>query len=69
MSPLLMERSCLLGQAMPFGEAEALMREMAGVSVSVKQIERVCLYFGEEAAREISEAGGKCRANASVQMV
>lgn len=54
-----MERSCLLGQAMPFGEAEALMRELVGVSVSGKQIERVCLYFGEEVAREIPEAGGQ----------
>ncbi|WP_457654028.1 hypothetical protein [Rhodocaloribacter sp.] len=59
MSPLLMERSCLLGQAMPFGEAEALMRELVGVSVSGKQIERVCLYFGEEVAREVPEAGGQ----------
>ena len=56
MSALLCERVCNLGQALVFSEAEELLNELVGVSVSAKQIERLCLYFGDQVAEQIPEA-------------
>jgi hypothetical protein len=56
MSALLCERVCLMGQALVFAEAERMLDELTGVAVAAKQIERVCLYFGEAIAEQIPHA-------------
>lgn len=46
-SPFLQERICYVGQEAVFEEASTLLRELLGVAVSAKQIERLCHYFGQ----------------------
>lgn len=57
MSAYLETQVCLLGQHAPFEEAAQLLQELVRVAVSAKQIERVCLYFGDQVAEAIPEAG------------
>ncbi|MCH7876209.1 MAG: hypothetical protein IH965_13030 [Gemmatimonadetes bacterium] len=45
-SPYLQERICYVGQEAVFEEASTMLRELLGVAVSAKQIERLCHYFG-----------------------
>ncbi len=47
MSPYYQELACLLGQALPFDEASTLAEQLLGQSLSDKQIERLCHYYGE----------------------
>ena len=47
MSPYLAERICFVGQQAVFEEASTLLDELVGVSVTAKQIERLCHYFGQ----------------------
>jgi hypothetical protein len=46
-SPYLQERICYVGQEAVFEEASTMLRELLGVAVSAKQIERLCHYFGQ----------------------
>jgi hypothetical protein len=41
----------------PFQEAETLLADLVGVSVAGKQVERVCLYFGDRVSDQVPEAG------------
>ena len=45
-TPYLLDRACLVGQAAVFDEAETMLAELLQVSLSAKQIERVCHHFG-----------------------
>ena len=56
-SPFLQERICYVGQEAVFEEASTMLRELLGLAVSAKQIERVCHYFGQrvEETAEVSE--------------
>lgn len=56
MSAYLESQVCLMGQHAPFEEAEHLLKELVGVEVAAKQVERVCLYFGERIAEAIPDA-------------
>ena len=46
MSPYLQERVCFVGQKEVYHEASTTLDELVGVSVSAKEIERVCHHFG-----------------------
>jgi len=48
MSAYLQEKACLVGQSVVFSEGSMLLEQLAGISVTAKQIERVCHYYGEE---------------------
>lgn len=45
-SPYLQERICFVGQQAVFEEASTMLRELVGVVVTAKQIERVCHHVG-----------------------
>ena len=58
-SPYLQERICYVGQETVFEGASTMLRELLGVAVSAKQVERLCHYFGgglEERAEEVESA-------------
>lgn len=59
-SPFLQERICYVGQEAVFAEASTMLRELLGVVVSAKQIERLCHYFGEH----LEETQDACEAPA-----
>jgi hypothetical protein len=46
-SPYLQELGCYVGQQAPFDEASLLLKRLAGVDLSDKQIERLCHYHGQ----------------------
>lgn len=48
-----------MGQALVFAEAERMLGELTGVAVAAKQVERVCLYFGQELTEQIPQAGSQ----------
>jgi hypothetical protein len=56
-SPYLQERICFVGQQAVFEEASTMLRELVGVVVTAKQIERVCHHVGAllEAPMEAAE--------------
>jgi hypothetical protein len=54
-SPYLQERICYVGQEAVFEEASTMLRELLGLAVSAKQIERVCHYFGAHLEQTHSE--------------
>ena len=39
---------CLLGQHSVYKEASQLIKQLLGLEVSGKQIQRVCNYYGEQ---------------------
>lgn len=43
---------CFVGQLIVFDEAEGLLRELLGVDINAKQIERACHYIGGEIEKE-----------------
>ncbi len=43
---------CFVGQLVVFDEGEGLFRELLGVGINAKQIERACHYIGEEIEKE-----------------
>ncbi len=47
LSPYFQEKALLVGQALPFDQASALIEELLGEPMSDKQIERVCHYYGQ----------------------
>lgn len=48
MSAYLQEVICLVGQSVVFAEGSMLLEKLSRVSVSAKQIERVCHHYGEQ---------------------
>lgn len=52
-SPYLQELACYVGQQAPFDQACELLQRLAGVSLSDKQIERLCHHHGQLLADEL----------------
>ena len=48
MSLFLQYQCCFLGHQLVFSQAEDFFYKMSGITVSAKQIERVCHHYGEE---------------------
>lgn len=46
-SPYLQELGCYVGQQCPFDEASLLLERLSGVTLSDKQIERLCHHHGQ----------------------
>ncbi len=46
-SPYLQQVGCYVGQQCPFDEASELLKQLMGINLSDKQIERICHYHGQ----------------------
>jgi len=55
MSGYLQELSCYAGQAMVFEEASAFIGRYLNITITGKQIERVCHFYGGEIGQKIQE--------------
>lgn len=58
-SPRLQELLCLLAQGYVFAEAEEMLRELLGLEISAKQIQRVSEHYGEQVEQQLqAQAAG-----------
>lgn len=51
-SSLLQEQMCYLGQQLVFEESSQTLERLLGITVTAKQIERICHYYGEEIEKQ-----------------